>query len=163
MSDGADFIGRGTAYIATNGKTVKGTWRKASLTGPTRLFGADGGSRVALAQEHCSLCGGCRRTQQRRAEVPSHRRQLFRGDTCRCDIVCGKHDLDIGGEQIGPHHAVGRLVRRATDRRLRGVDLPLGQPQPRKARLRHSSPPAGLPVGLLGLGGLAAQPVGQGP
>lgn len=38
----ADFIGRGSAYIATNGKTVKGTWRKASLTGPTRLFGPDG-------------------------------------------------------------------------------------------------------------------------
>ena len=38
----ADFIGRGTAYIATNGRTIKGTWRKASLTGPTRLLGPDG-------------------------------------------------------------------------------------------------------------------------
>ncbi len=34
----ADFIGKGTAWVATNGVTVKGTWRKDSLTGPTRFF-----------------------------------------------------------------------------------------------------------------------------
>jgi hypothetical protein len=38
----AQFIGRGTAWIATNGTTIKGTWRKASMTGPTRFFDADG-------------------------------------------------------------------------------------------------------------------------
>jgi hypothetical protein len=38
----AQFIGRGTAWIATNGKTIKGTWRKASLTEPTRFYDADG-------------------------------------------------------------------------------------------------------------------------
>ena len=38
----AQFIGKGTAWIATNGLTVKGTWRKASLTGATKLFGPDG-------------------------------------------------------------------------------------------------------------------------
>jgi hypothetical protein len=35
-------IGKGEAWIATNGVTVKGTWRKASATSPTRLFGPDG-------------------------------------------------------------------------------------------------------------------------
>ncbi len=35
-------IGKGEAWIATNGVTVKGTWRKASATAPTRLFGPDG-------------------------------------------------------------------------------------------------------------------------
>lgn len=35
-------VGHGTAYISTNGVTVKGTWRKASPTAPTLLFGPDG-------------------------------------------------------------------------------------------------------------------------
>jgi hypothetical protein len=34
----ANVIGSGTAWIATNGKTIKGTWRKASLTGPLRFL-----------------------------------------------------------------------------------------------------------------------------
>ena len=38
----AQVVGRGTAWIATNGTTIKGTWRKASLTAPTRFFDAAG-------------------------------------------------------------------------------------------------------------------------
>ena len=38
----AQFIGRGPAWIATNGKTIKGTWRKTSMTSPTRFFDAKG-------------------------------------------------------------------------------------------------------------------------
>ena len=38
----ADVIGSGTAWIATNGKTIEGTWSKAALTDPTRFFDADG-------------------------------------------------------------------------------------------------------------------------
>ena len=38
----ANLIGKGTAWIATNGKTIKGTWRKDSLTKPTRFFDAAG-------------------------------------------------------------------------------------------------------------------------
>jgi hypothetical protein len=34
----ADFIGEGTVWVSTNGITVKGTWRKESLTGPTRFY-----------------------------------------------------------------------------------------------------------------------------
>jgi DUF3048 family protein len=35
-------VGTGTAWIATNGRTVKGTWSKASVTEPTLFFGPDG-------------------------------------------------------------------------------------------------------------------------
>ena len=35
-------VGHGEAWISTNGITVKGTWRKASETAPTLLFGPDG-------------------------------------------------------------------------------------------------------------------------
>lgn len=35
-------VGKGEAWIASNGVTVKGTWRKASKNAPTRLFGPDG-------------------------------------------------------------------------------------------------------------------------
>jgi hypothetical protein len=38
----AQDVGKGVAYIATNGYTVKGQWRKASPTAPTLLFGPDG-------------------------------------------------------------------------------------------------------------------------
>jgi Protein of unknown function (DUF3048) N-terminal domain/Protein of unknown function (DUF3048) C-terminal domain len=38
----AQDVGRGVAWIATNGHTVKGQWRKASPTAPTLLYGPDG-------------------------------------------------------------------------------------------------------------------------
>ena len=38
----ADVIGSGTAWIATNGHTIKGTWRKTGLTKATRFFDAAG-------------------------------------------------------------------------------------------------------------------------
>ncbi len=34
--------GSGTAWISSNGKTVKGTWKKKSFTAPTRFYGPDG-------------------------------------------------------------------------------------------------------------------------
>ncbi len=38
----AQYVGSGPAWIATNGRTIKGTWRKDSLQKPTRFFDADG-------------------------------------------------------------------------------------------------------------------------
>jgi Protein of unknown function (DUF3048) N-terminal domain/Protein of unknown function (DUF3048) C-terminal domain len=38
----AQVTGQGTAWIATNGTTIKGTWRKASLTTPTQFFDSSG-------------------------------------------------------------------------------------------------------------------------
>ncbi|MFL5686193.1 MAG: DUF3048 domain-containing protein [Chloroflexota bacterium] len=38
----AQFIGRGPAWVSTNGMTVKGTWRKTSMKSPTRFFDARG-------------------------------------------------------------------------------------------------------------------------
>jgi hypothetical protein len=38
----ADVVGSGTAWISTNGTTIKGTWRKTSLTEPTQFFDAAG-------------------------------------------------------------------------------------------------------------------------
>lgn len=35
-------VGTGEAWIARNGRTVKGSWSKASVTAPTLLFGPDG-------------------------------------------------------------------------------------------------------------------------
>jgi len=45
----ANDVGKGVAYIATNGHTIKGQWRKASPTAPTRLFDADGNPVVLTA------------------------------------------------------------------------------------------------------------------
>jgi len=38
----ADVVGKGKAWIATNGQTIVGTWRKKSLTAPTQFFDAAG-------------------------------------------------------------------------------------------------------------------------
>jgi hypothetical protein len=38
----AQNVGKGVAWIATNGHTIKGQWRKASPTAPTLLFRQDG-------------------------------------------------------------------------------------------------------------------------
>jgi hypothetical protein len=38
----AQLTGSGTAWIATNGHTVKGTWRKKSTSAPVLLYGPDG-------------------------------------------------------------------------------------------------------------------------
>jgi Protein of unknown function (DUF3048) N-terminal domain/Protein of unknown function (DUF3048) C-terminal domain len=38
----ARLIGSGTAWISTNGKTIKGTWKKSSMTGPTRFYDKHG-------------------------------------------------------------------------------------------------------------------------
>ena len=34
--------GSGTAWVSTNGVTIKGTWRKKSFTSATRFYGPDG-------------------------------------------------------------------------------------------------------------------------
>jgi hypothetical protein len=41
-------VGKGEAWISTNGVTVKGVWKKASASAPTLLFGPDG-QPIALA------------------------------------------------------------------------------------------------------------------
>jgi Protein of unknown function (DUF3048) N-terminal domain/Protein of unknown function (DUF3048) C-terminal domain len=38
----AKVIGSGKAWIATNGQTIVGTWKKTSVTGPTRFFDKNG-------------------------------------------------------------------------------------------------------------------------
>jgi DUF3048 family protein len=38
----AQYTGKGIAWISTNGKTIKGTWRKRSITDPTRFYDSNG-------------------------------------------------------------------------------------------------------------------------
>ena len=45
----ADLIGKGTAWIATNGRTIKGTWRKDAITKQTLFFDASGKPVVLTA------------------------------------------------------------------------------------------------------------------
>ena len=42
----AQYLGSGRAWIASNGHTIKGTWRKDDMTGPTRFF--DGGGKPVM-------------------------------------------------------------------------------------------------------------------
>ena len=38
----ANFIGKGTAWVSTNGRTIKGTWAKKTMTSPTRFYDRNG-------------------------------------------------------------------------------------------------------------------------
>jgi hypothetical protein len=38
----ATVIGSGRAWISTNGKTIKGTWKKTGMTKPTRFYDSKG-------------------------------------------------------------------------------------------------------------------------
>jgi ABC-type glycerol-3-phosphate transport system permease component len=38
----ATVVGSGPAWISTNGRTIKGTWKKTSITKPTKFYDADG-------------------------------------------------------------------------------------------------------------------------
>ena len=38
----ANFTGSGVAWISTNGRTVKGTWRKKTFSSPTKFYTAAG-------------------------------------------------------------------------------------------------------------------------
>jgi DUF3048 family protein len=38
----ATVVGSGTAWISTNGRTIKGTWKKTSMTKPTRFYDKNG-------------------------------------------------------------------------------------------------------------------------
>jgi len=38
----AQVVGQGKAFIATNGHTIAGTWRKKSMTAPTLFYDANG-------------------------------------------------------------------------------------------------------------------------
>jgi hypothetical protein len=38
----AKVTGTGKAWIATNGRTIQGTWKKSSITGPTRFYDKTG-------------------------------------------------------------------------------------------------------------------------
>jgi hypothetical protein len=38
----ATVVGSGPAWISTNGRTIKGTWKKAAITKPTQFFDANG-------------------------------------------------------------------------------------------------------------------------
>jgi len=42
-------VGSGRAWIATNGRTIAGTWRKDSFTAPTLFFGPDGSPVILTA------------------------------------------------------------------------------------------------------------------
>jgi hypothetical protein len=38
----ANVVGSGTAWISTNGRTIKGTWKKTGITKPTKFYDASG-------------------------------------------------------------------------------------------------------------------------
>ena len=114
---------------------------------------------IALAEENSPCCLAGQGAEHRGAELVGDLRQLIGSDAGRTEVLGGQHDLDKRTQQLGPGHRDVRFVRHPADRHRRCVDLALGQAKHRQARLRFSSPLAGLPIRLFGVGELAAEPV----
>ena len=69
----ADVVGSGTAWISTNGTTVKGTWRKESLTAPTQFFHEDGNpARLSVGQTFIQVMQGNNKIVFTPGEPPPH-------------------------------------------------------------------------------------------
>jgi hypothetical protein len=69
----ADVVGSGTAWISTNGTTVKGTWRKESLTAPTQFFDEDGNpARLSVGQTFIQVMQGNNKIVFTPGEPPPH-------------------------------------------------------------------------------------------
>ena len=81
------------------------------------------------------------------------------GATARQGSLGCQHDLDIGTQHPRARDTALHLIEDTTDRSLRCIDLPLREPQQRQTRLRLPSAVAGQPVGILGFGEVAQQPV----
>ena len=101
-------IGKGEAWIATNGVTVKGTWRKASATAPTLLFGPDG--------EQITLTAGQTFVQV----LPLTYTYKITPGTCRRarGRVAG---AQAARQRRAPTSAYTRRVSRATSAHVRGA------------------------------------------
>jgi len=68
----ADTVGSGVALIATNGRTLEGTWRKRSPDAPTLLFGPDGApARLTAGQTFVQVVPRGTRVTVRDGTVPS--------------------------------------------------------------------------------------------
>jgi hypothetical protein len=63
-------------------------------------------------------------SQQRHVELGGDLRQLVGCGAGGPNVGCREDDLDVGGQQPRPGEAILCLVRRATDGRRGGIDLP---------------------------------------
>jgi hypothetical protein len=76
----ADVVGSGTAWISTNGTTVKGTWRKESLTAPTQFFDEAGNAaRLSVGQTFIQVMQGNNKIVFTPGEPPPHPRPIRGG------------------------------------------------------------------------------------
>ena len=127
--------------------------------GPRGAERAERALRLTGGEQHGSgrVRGG--RLQEGCVELGGESGQLGRRGARGVAIARGQHDLDARAERAGASAAIGGFLEDASDRRTRGVDLALRQPQQGRARLRPPRPRAGLLKRLVGAGEVAPQPV----
>ncbi len=165
----AKVVGSGVAWIATNGRTIKGTWRKKSLTAPTKFYDAAGARgdpdrRPDVHQRHAdrdrgqdhqgrSASGSDRR--RRAPRRPRHRAGPRPGFAWRSEVSSGRARPRAATAELVPAQGEDDEQRLDDDppRHLRlprpavlEDDRDLGDPRPETAR----------PVGHLDLEDVAA-------
>ena len=84
--------------------------------------------RVPLGQEDRAGRMQGQGPQQGRVPRGRERRQLIDRGACSGGVTTGEHDLDVGGQQLGPRHRVLGLVQDAAHGDDGLVDAALSDP-----------------------------------
>ena len=102
-------------------------------------------------------CGQPERAQVGGTDLPGDGAELVGTGACGVALAGGEHDLDERSQHLSASDRADGLVRHPADRRNRGIDLSLSQPQQRQARLRLAPGVRGGPVRLLSMLQVATQ------
>ena len=104
----------------------------------------------AVCQFHRSPRVGGKGAQRFGSVAFCNVRQFVAGTPCFLDVAGRQHDLDVSRQQPNALHLVGRRGHDAPDCGRSRIDVPFGQPQHGKARLRFEAILACTPICLLG-------------
>ena len=126
----AQVTGTGKAWISTNGKTIRGTWKKPGFRGKTQFFDRSG-KKVTLTRRADLRPGGAAEREDHRHARP-------------CADGVDRRDRRGRGPDRGRRavHLLGPAARRANARRLPArASAPVAPPRPTPRASRARRPP----------------------
>ena len=154
-------VGQPAAGVADSdtgsGRLVRGL--EVAPGRPRRSEDAERGEWISLGEQDEAHRVARRRPQHGSTQRLLDLLQLVGRASCGGGIANRQHDLDVGGQQVGPRDAIGGLVDGAADRRRRNCRPALRQPEPGQTGLGISTLLTRSAIGLLGSPEVATEPV----
>ena len=136
----ANVVGSGTAWISTNGRTIKGTWKKKSLTAPTQFFDAAGKPvTLTVGQTFVQVAAGRAGLRRPRSRTARSRRAASPSPSAR-RLEPDRPDPAGTGRRPRPRGGPARRPRRRRPA-SRGPRRPTSAARLRRAALRRGGQP----------------------